>query len=193
MSFLSSLTQTFFHKATRFYPSNSGSCSHRCFTFITGIQPVLQVAKFFTHSSWLKNDISLSSSFIVLTHCPKAKSFAKVMITLHFRAFSMHPFTIFVHITEFSITLLPHLAHGSTILRSASPFEPLTINLVVRLTFIPLLSIASFHSKTSLLNSQYFHSITPRHLHKKISFITPLVFFMIAFTVIAKSGDSTDP
>ena len=53
--------------------------------------------------------------------------------------------TLILRIAKFAISLLPHLAHQSTLLLSTSPFEPLTIILVLlRFAFNHLLSNVYF-------------------------------------------------
>ena len=73
-----------------------------------------------------------------------------------------------MHSAEYAITPPSQLAHGSSLLFSISPLEPLTITLVfLRLTFSPLLLNASFHFRKFSLKASYFHSLKLSQLHTK--------------------------
>ena len=117
--------------------------------------------------------MKLSSSFLHICHVP-------IYCTLY-------------TIIEFAITLLPHLAHGSTLLLSTSPFEPLTITLVfLRFTFSPLLSNASFHFKNFSFRFSVLLLIKTKSSTYKILLINPsLAFSEITSTAIAKAVATT--
>ena len=117
-----------------FFPSNSRSFCYHCSTFTNSVQPASQITKALRKVNLVKRWYFFSwfhNFFLVSTHSLQAKPSARVEVTLFI--FAHLPSTHlphWVHITEFSITLLLHLAHRSTLLLSTSPFEPLTITLI---------------------------------------------------------------
>ena len=87
--------------------------------------------KFFLNSIWSQNGNPSSGStisFIASRHLSQPKRFVNVEVTLfilaHIPCFHLPHF---VHSTEFAITLLPCLAHGSTLVLNISSFESLVI------------------------------------------------------------------
>ena len=67
---------------SKFYPSNSLSCCHRCFSSTTGIQPVLQVTKTFLKLDLVKKCYFFICFFVVKTHCSPTKLFDRIVVTL---------------------------------------------------------------------------------------------------------------
>ena len=149
---------------SKFYQSNSRSCCHRCFTSTTGVQSVPQITKtLYKINKKVDQKIFLHpvpQSLRLNQYIVYNKPFARVQVTLLIFAHlpcthSRHS----VHITKFAISLLPHLAHQSTLLLSTSPFEPLTIILVLlRFAFNHLLSNVYFPFRNFSLKSLYFYS-----------------------------------
>ena len=101
-----------------------------------------------------------------------------------------------VHNTESDVTRVPHTPQGCILLSNVSSSIPFTIIFVFpKLTLIPLLSNASFHSSKVSLNSSIVSPLGPNRLHKEFpSFSLSLHFPLLqSITIANNKGHNTDP
>ena len=165
---------------SEYLPSHSCSCCHCNLTLSTGISPITKITKSFTvsTSSHITSCFTSPTLFVALSHLLQTKNFAELGVT--FFNFKHLPRIHKSHCTEFTVTLLSHILHGSIPLCIASPSDLHTITFVFsRFIFNPLLSNALLHFRNFYFGFFVISFISAKSSADKPSFTKPFTAFSV--------------
>ena len=183
---------------SKFLPSHSCFCSYCCFTSFTGIQPIAKIAKslhsfhFITHYLLLHFAHTICRFITFITY---KKSCCTWSYFLNLQHLPRTHWSHFIHDTDLTVTLLPHIPHRSILLCMTSPSDSHTITFVFsRFTFRPVLLNALLHFSNLSFRPSIVSLISTKPSVYKTSFMKAFLAFSVTSIIIANNkGDKTDP